>query len=221
MKFWFGAKVLLICTVLSSCASTQPEHQSYQYGDTTTWQAVRWGGIVRQELDFSCGLASVGTILQYHYGDETVTERELLSEFVAMLSEAELSKVLANGASMAQLADLLTRRGYVVRSWRVDLPRLQQLVTSLPAIVYLERPDFRHFAVVRGVSDYQVALADSARGNLRLPLSAFQAEWKGSRALFVAKDEAQLANALLATPEVKDVQARAVLVRSIVTSVPQ
>jgi predicted double-glycine peptidase len=213
VRMWW----LLLGVSLLGCASAPPEQQSYQYGEQATWQAVRWGGIVRQELDFSCGLTSIATILRYHYGEEEVTERALLNDFVSMLSEEELSEVLAQGASMAQLADLLTRRGYVVRSWRVELPRLRQLTTALPAIVYLETPDFRHFAVVRGVSDQQVLLADSARGNLRLPLAVFQREWKGKRALLVAKNEVALANALLAAPEADAAQARTELVRSVVT----
>jgi len=206
---------------LFGCASVSPESREYHYGDTETWQAVRWGGVVQQELDFSCGLTSIATILRYHFGEHAVTERVLLREFVAMLSKEELSEVMSRGASMAQLADLLARRGYTVRSWRVDVSRLRSLTTALPAIVYLETPDFRHFAVVRGVSDQQVLLADSSRGNVRLPLRTFGAEWQGNRALFVAKDEIELANALLAHPQANAAQARAELARSVVTALPR
>lgn len=59
---------------------------------------VRWGGVVRQELDFSCGLTSIATILRYHYDEQGVIERILLNDFIVMLNEEKISEVLAQGA---------------------------------------------------------------------------------------------------------------------------
>ena len=46
-------------------------------------------------------------------------------------------------------------------------------------IVFLKTKDYRHFAVLRGVKEDHVFLADPSRGNIRLSVQAFRKEWKG------------------------------------------
>ncbi len=211
---------IIICTFLiylSGCATTDIKTPDYQYGDKSNWQAIRWGGVVRQELDFSCGLTSVATILKYHFGDNNITERSLLADFIGGLSPETLAEVYRKGASMAQLSDVLKSKGYIVRNQRLQISELQSVTKLLvPAIVYLETPDFRHFAVVRGVSEYQVSLADSSRGNVKMSIEAFLTEWKGRRALLVAHNPSEIENALLAEPDPKEADARTEMIRSIV-----
>lgn len=178
--------LLLFLVSLFGCAETDLIKPDYPLGDKSDLNAIRWQGVVKQDLDFSCGIASVATILKYHFGMGGVTERKLLQTFIAKLSETELSEVFDKGASLAQLGDLLLEKGLVIRNWRLSLEELKQLTTVLPALVYLETPDFRHFAVVRGVSDYQVLLADPSRGNVRLTIGGFLEEWQGRRALLAA-----------------------------------
>jgi len=206
--------VILLFT--SGCATTDIKTPVYQYGDKSDWQAVRWGGVVRQDLDFSCGLTSVATILKYHFGDKEVTEKSLLTDFIASVSPEALAEVYNKGASLAQLGDVLEKKGYTIRNWRLEIDKLRQFTSSLPAIVYLERPDFRHFAVVRGVSEYQVSLADPSRGNVKMSIASFLTEWKGRRALLVARDTGEIEKALLFQPDSREADARTELLRSVV-----
>ncbi|MEY3784534.1 MAG: hypothetical protein RLZZ230_856 [Candidatus Parcubacteria bacterium] len=208
----------LILLILAGCATTDIKTPTYQYGDKSDWQAVRWGGVVRQDLDFSCGLTSVATILKYHFGDKEITEKSLLTDFIKSLSEAELSEVFSKGASLAQLGDILISKGYTIRNWQLEIDQLRQKTNSVPAIVYLETPDFRHFAVVRGVSDYQVSLADPSRGNVKMSIVSFLSEWKGRRALLVARNQEEMKKALLFKPDPQDANARAEMLRSIITN---
>ncbi len=211
LKLW-----LLVVIILSGCASDLKK-PNYEFGDKSNLDAIRWGGVVRQELDFSCGLTSVATILKYHFGDETITERSLLADFIGGLSPETLAEVYSKGASMAQLSDVLKSKGYIVRNQRLQISDLRSVTKLMvPAIVYLETPDFRHFAVVRGVSDYQVSLADSSRGNVKMSIEAFLTEWKGRRALLVAHSLSEIENALLAEPDPKEADARTEMIRSIV-----
>ena len=210
---------IIICIFLihlSGCATSDIKTPDYQYGDKSNWQAIRWSGVVKQDLDFSCGLTSVATILKYHFGDKTVTERSLLTDFIGGLSPETLAEVYSKGASMAQLGDVLIKKNYSVRNWRLNIDELKKMTKSVPAIVYLETPDFRHFAVVRGVSEYQVSLADSSRGNVKMSIESFLEEWKGRRALLVARNLTEIENALLSTPDPKEADARTEMIRSIV-----
>lgn len=214
-------KVVFLCFILIpllGCISANIPKPNYELGDKSSLDAIRWQGIVKQDLDFSCGIASVATILKYHFGYD-VTEKELLQDFIDKLSESELNEVFEKGASLAQLGDLLTERKLVIRNWRLDISELRNLTKILPAIVYLETPDFRHFAVVRGVSDYQVLLADPSRGNVKLTIVGFLEEWKGRRALLVAQDTNELKKALLQTPDPQDSDARAEMMRSTIIRV--
>jgi predicted double-glycine peptidase len=189
-----GLKIIFIwlsLSLLSSCINTDLPKPNYEFGDKSNLDAIRWQGVIRQDLDFSCGIASVATVLKYHFSYE-VTEKELLQDFIKKLSEQELNEVFEKGASLAQLGDLLLDRNLAVRNWRLEIDELQKLTKILPAIVYLETPDFRHFAVVRGVSDYQVLLADPSRGNVRLTIGEFLEEWQGRRALLVAQNQQHL-----------------------------
>lgn len=215
----FRIYLLLLGLVLLGCAQTDLPKPDYKFGDKSSLDAIRWQGVVRQDLDFSCGIASVATILKYHFGEENITEKELLQDFIKKLSEEELNEVFAKGASLAQLGDLFTDRNFVIRNWRLDIGELQKLTRALPAIVYLETPDFRHFAVVRGVSEYQVLLADPSRGNVKLTIDSFLAEWQGRRALLAARDQHVLKKALLETPESQNADARFELLRSMVIPV--
>ena len=216
-----GLKIIFIwlsLSLLSSCINTDLPKPNYEFGDKSNLDAIRWQGVIRQDLDFSCGIASVATVLKYHFSYE-VTEKELLQDFIKKLSEQELNEVFEKGASLAQLGDLLLDRNLAIRNWRLEIDELQKLTKILPAIVYLETPDFRHFAVVRGVSDYQVLLADPSRGNVRLTIGEFLEEWQGRRALLVAQNQQHLKKALLQIPNPQDSDSRVEMMRSIVIKV--
>lgn len=216
-----GLKIIFIwlsLSLLSSCINTDLPKPNYEFGDKSNLDAIRWQGVIRQDLDFSCGIASVATVLKYHFSYE-VTEKELLQDFIKKLSEQELNEVFEKGASLAQLGDLLLDRNLAIRNWRLEIDELRKLTGVLPAIVYLETPDFRHFAVVRGVSDYQVSLADPSRGNVRLTIGEFLEEWQGRRALLVAQNQQHLKKALLQIPNPQDSDSRVEMMRSIVIKV--
>lgn len=219
MDFLRATFFLIVSFSLFGCINTDSIKSDYDFGNKSSLDAIRWEGVVKQDLDFSCGIASLATILKYHFGNKDITEKQLLQDFTKNLSQEELNEVFEKGASLAQLGDFLTERNLVIRNWRLEIDELKRLTKILPAIVYLETPDFRHFAVVRGVSDYQVLLADSARGNVKLTIGGFLEEWKGRRALLVAQDSHELKKALLQTPDPQDSDARAEMVRSIITRI--
>ncbi len=146
-------------------------------GTPLTWYDERWGNVTEQELDNSCGLASLRTIAYYHFGHE-ISERELLTRYVETQSNEAIARAMKEGVSLLELEHLAQSFDYQTRRSMLSIDELARVVSFAPVIVYLEVDRFRHFAVVRGMSKTEVLLADSSRGNVRYSREAFLAEWK-------------------------------------------
>lgn len=143
-----------------------------------TWEEVRWGGIVRQELDNSCSIASLVTVMREHFGDTRYDERNLLKKYIEMTAEETLLVAMKDGLSLLELEKLAQSVGYTTRRQMFTLEELERIVQFVPVIVYLEIGRFRHFAVVRGVDEREVWLADSSRGNVHHTHEQFLSEWR-------------------------------------------
>lgn len=142
-----------------------------------TWYEERWGGVTEQELDNSCGLASLRTIMLYHFGD-SVTERDLLARYLKTNSNEVLVRAMKEGVSLLELDALAKSFGYQTRRSMFSIDELMQVVSFAPVLVYLNVGKLRHFAVVRGMSKTEVLLADSSRGNVRYSREEFSNEWR-------------------------------------------
>ena len=130
-----------------------------------SWKFLRDERVVKQDLDYSCGAASVATILNGFYGLD-VTEAELLGQMAA-----------DGAASFRDLADLV--RGYGLKGVGVALNFEQLRQLKVPAIAYLKYRDDDHFSVVRGIgADGSVILADPSWGNRRFTEHQFLAMWE-------------------------------------------
>jgi predicted double-glycine peptidase len=150
-----------------------------------TWKDVLENNIVMQRFDYSCGAASMATLLQYYFEDP-VSEDEILREMTETLDEKELEKRRKEGFSLLDLKQYAERRGYQAIGVRLDVKALKQL--KGPVLVFLELPRSDHFAVFRGVREDRVYVADPSRGNVRMPIYQFVEEWPSGIALVVVKD---------------------------------
>lgn len=128
-----------------------------------TWKALRDAELVKQDLDYSCGAASVATILQSFYGLQ-VTETDILS---GMEDDG--------AASFQDLAEVVKRYGLKGVGLALDFSQLKKLQVSV--IAYLLHRDEDHFTVIKGISDQQVALADPSWGNRKLSIAQFMRMW--------------------------------------------
>jgi len=212
---------VLTTSITTGCVNIDKSQTNYKFDDKSSLHAIRWQGVVKQDLDFSCGIASIATVLKYHFGEKNINERDLLRGFVENLTDEELSEVFKKGASLAQLGDIFLGRGFTIRNWRLEIKDLKELSSVLPIIVYLEKPDFKHFAVIKGVSDFQVFLADPSRGNVKLTIGSFLEEWKGRRALLVARNQTELKKHLLQVPKSEEAEARFEMLHSIINTPKQ
>jgi predicted double-glycine peptidase len=106
---------------------------------------LRDQNVVKQRYDFSCGAAALATILQYGFG-EGVTERQLLEDLFASLSEEEKEIARDEGFSLLHLQRVARARGYNAQGFR--LPPQQLALLGGPVLVYIEPRGYKHFAVL-------------------------------------------------------------------------
>jgi predicted double-glycine peptidase len=149
-----------------------------------TWQGIRNANIVMQQKDYSCGAATLATIVRYFWGDD-VTENDFLDAITKRLTKAEMDDRVKNGLSMTDMRRAAVDKGYLAVMGRRTITQLME--ATVPVIVRIKHEEHEHFVVLRGFSQGWVYIADPIRGNLRIPVSQFKKEWTDEIVLVVAK----------------------------------
>jgi predicted double-glycine peptidase len=137
-------------------------------------RALRDAGVVKQRYDYSCGSASLATLLTYGLNDP-VDEDVLLHALLEPLSADELTALKKKGLSLFDLQRLAQKRGHKAQGFRVHRSQLAKL--SRPVIVFIKPSGYEHFAVLKGLHGDRVHLADPSLGNVRMPLYRFLDMW--------------------------------------------
>jgi predicted double-glycine peptidase len=130
-----------------------------------SWKSLRDDRIVKQELDFSCGAASLATLLNSFYG-QNVTEEALL-------------KAMDKGdgrASFEDMARALPQFGFRAQGFAASWEQLARL--KMPVILYVKNRKQDHFTVLRGISGNTVWLADPSLGNRTFSRAQFLEMWQ-------------------------------------------
>ncbi len=130
-----------------------------------SWKTLLDQGIVKQDLDFSCGAASLATLLNSFYG-QNVTEEALL-------------KAMDKGdgkASFDDMARALPQFGFRAQGFAASWEQLTRL--KMPVVVYVKNRKQDHFTVLRGISGNTVWLADPSLGNRTFSREQFLAMWE-------------------------------------------
>ena len=80
---------------------------------------------------------------------------------------------------MRDMNRYLGSRGYRADGFRLPLEGLREKV-RLPMIVLLNIEGFRHFVLIKGISDDEVLIGDPARGLKVYPHETFSEYWDGT-----------------------------------------
>lgn len=129
-----------------------------------SWKALRDHRVVKQDLDYSCGAASLATLLNEQYGQN--------------LSEEQLLKAMDKGDGRASFADMsraLAQFGFKAQGFAATYEQLARL--KMPVIVYVKHRKDDHFSVLRGIDGDTVWLADPSLGNRTYSRAQFEAMW--------------------------------------------
>ncbi|WOE33267.1 MULTISPECIES: C39 family peptidase [unclassified Acinetobacter] len=151
----------------SSIAYASPIYFN-QYHDTIkvkSWKKIRDQNIIKQDLDFSCGAASIATLLNGYY-NQKITEQEVL-------------KIMDKGDLMASFDDMqraLDQLGFHAKGYAISLEILQTL--KLPVIAYIKHRKNDHFTVISGINKNFIRISDPALGQKILSYSQFTKMWQ-------------------------------------------
>lgn len=145
-------------------------------GKVKSWKALNEQNVIMQRYDYSCGVASLATLMRYYFRED-LTEQSLLKEINNIFSEQELYVIKQSGLSFLELEKLSQLKGYQVATVRLNVEALKQL--RGPVLVFVQPGGYKHFAILRGVVEDRVFLADPSRGNIRMSVDRFLEEWDG------------------------------------------
>lgn len=140
--------------------------------DVQSIRERRYENLVEQRTDFSCGAASLATILKYAYQLPEVTENMVLA---GMLEVSDPQVVLERGFSLLDLKNYVETLGYRGRGYEVAPDTLDEV--SIPVIVLLDLQGYKHFVVMKKASGDRVYVGDPALGNRVMARDDFMAAW--------------------------------------------
>jgi uncharacterized protein len=128
--------------------------------------------VVHQSVDFSCGAATLATILQYYYG-QPVTEKDAI---VGMFALGDRAKIRQMGFSLLDMKNFAEKLHYKATGYKIkEIDKLREL--KIPVIALIDTQSYKHFVVIRKISDDYVYLSDPSWGNRRMKLNDFEKVW--------------------------------------------
>jgi hypothetical protein len=146
---------------------------------------ARFKTTLKQQYDFSCGSATLATLLTFHY-QESISEEEI---FKAMYDAGDQDKIKKYGFSLLDIKNYLKERGYQSDGFRISLDKLKGV--GIPAIALINHKGYKHFVVVKGVTATEILLGDPSNGVRRMPRPQFESMWNGL--LFLIRDKEEVA----------------------------
>ncbi|WP_166424270.1 C39 family peptidase [Paraglaciecola sp. 20A4] len=147
---------------------------------------LRFKTIYKQRYDFSCGSATLASLLSFHY-DDVVNE---LNVFKDMFEHGNKEKIKHQGFSLLDMKQYLSRRGYNANGFKITLEQLSS--AQLPAITIINNNGYMHFVIIKGSNGSEVLVGDPAVGLKSIKIQAFQEMWD-NRILFVIQDQKETA----------------------------
>lgn len=145
-----------------------------------SWSEMRDKNLTKQAYDYSCGAASLSSILEHYYGIKNASEKEILDWVLEskgidinqkeqiQLDDEMKQKAHLSFYDMVQYAE---NRGFKAFGLGVSLPALYQL--KAPVIIYVRVRNIEHFSVLKGIDSRFVYLADPSFGNIKVSIAKF------------------------------------------------
>jgi uncharacterized protein len=159
----------------ASAASAQAFVESYGSFrvPVTSYKDVPFKSVVRQQYDFSCGSASLATLLHYHYG-RPVSE---MDAFKAMWATGDQEKIRKVGFSLMDMKRYLSEQGFSADGYRINVGLLEQI--NAPTIGVINVGAYKHFVVIKGARKGKILVGDPALGLRIYTSEEFAQVWDG------------------------------------------
>ncbi|MFM9272054.1 C39 family peptidase [Halomonas elongata] len=127
-----------------------------------SWKEMRDEGVVSQRFDYSCGAASLASLLNVY--DIEAEETDIIDKIGVKASY-----------SMADLASASKEYGFKSVGMKLGYDSLMRL--KRPVIAHLDYWGEGHFSLLRGVDKHGVWLADPDWGNTYMRRAKFESHW--------------------------------------------
>ncbi|MHA7871273.1 MAG: C39 family peptidase, partial [Hyphococcus sp.] len=137
--------------------------------------------VVRQQFDFSCGSAALATLLSHHY-DRDTSETDA---FQSMWDVGDKDRIRELGFSLLEMKRYLEQSGLKADGFRLTLDRIQEI--GVPGIALIDVRGYKHFVVIKGISERHVLIGDPSAGVHVKSRRQFERQWDGT-ILFIRSD---------------------------------
>jgi predicted double-glycine peptidase len=161
------------------------------YQDIKTSSEFTKEHILKQQYDYSCGSAALGTLLNYYLG-EKLTEKQIIAGLVEYGDKKQFQRLQA--FSLLDMKRFVEKLGYYGTGYRADIEDLKTM--GKPCIVPMEIFGYQHFVVFRGIVQDHIFLADPSMGDISFPVEQFREMWK-RKVVFVVTDHDIVHSALM------------------------
>ena len=181
-------KILLILVVIPtmSFALNLPGAGNFKV-PVKSFSEIKFGEVVKQQYDFSCGSAALASLLTHHY-DMTFTEASIFEE---MFKFGDKNKIEEKGFSMLDMKEFLARRNLQADGYELTIMDVAKL--EMPSIALVNYNGYNHFVVVKGTMDNKVLVGDPSIGLHIMDYETFDKSSNGI--FFFIRDNTELAKA--------------------------
>ncbi len=137
-----------------------------------SWNELKNRDIIIQRYDFSCGSASLATILRFFYGKQ-VTESSIIKRVLGNHIDVNKSKDTASiTLSFYDLSKVSEEMGFESVALEVNIKDLKKI--KIPVIAHVKIHGIDHFTVLKKIVNGNVYLADPSFGNVEMKLERFE-----------------------------------------------
>jgi len=183
--------LILILLILPAYAGTVNLGGGFSGGDfsinVSSIKERRFKTIYKQQYDFSCGSATLASLLAYHYDDDV----DELMVFKDMYSNGNQQKIQQQGFSLLDMKHYLLRRGYRSNGFKIGLNQLAK--AEIPAITIINNKGYMHFVIIKGSNEKEVLVGDPAIGIKVYSRAEFDKIWN-KQIVFVIQDKKDIAS---------------------------
>lgn len=140
-------------------------------GRITPLEEMRFTSVFEQHHDYSCGIASISSLVSIYWGFET-SEDELINLIPGLDGAGQRGDI-----TMHDLLSILERLGFTAGGFKLTYDQLLQAASAYgPLIVHLDEGG-GHFALFLGETGGFAVLADPSRGCLAESMDEFLDSW--------------------------------------------
>ena len=131
--------------------------------------------MIKQEYDYSCGSATLATILKYYY-DLEIDEKTVLDGVLELRGLSQEDKKEFENSEMSlsfyDLANYANSLNFKAVGLSLDMDSLKKL--QVPVILFVKIRKDEHFTIYKSMDENFVYLADPTFGNIKISIAKFE-----------------------------------------------